>query len=138
MVTTAMAELCTQAPSQKTVLVVDDDPAMLRIIDMILRRTGVRVKQAISGPAALEILRQQNTDVDLVISDVLMPDMEGSELMQQAQKERPNCQFLFCSGYAERIDEFANSEGEVPTLAKPFSPDQLRAVVTKLLQAPLN
>lgn len=115
------------------ILLVDDDPAMLRIMDLILRRAGFRVWQAVSGEIALEMLKRKELMVDLVIADVIMPGMAGGELMREVQKLKPECKFLFCSGYAEQTSDLMDLDEAAPTLPKPFSPEALRKTVSTLL-----
>jgi len=131
----ALAEKSCLTLSHNSILIVDDDPAMLRIMNIILSRSGYNVFQAMNGEVALDILRRDEVEVDLVVADIIMPGMAGGELMREARKHRPECKFLFCSGYAEHTSDFLRSDEHAPTLAKPFSPDALKSAVSAALES---
>jgi signal transduction histidine kinase len=82
-----------------TVLVVDDDPDVRRMVDRALRRAGYTVVTAISGPDALARARAYPGEIDLLVTDVVMPGMTGQELIRELAIERPRLQVVFMSGY---------------------------------------
>ncbi len=124
----------TAPPSTRTVLVVDDEDSVRRLVSAVLRRHGFRIIEAANGREALTALAERY-DVDLVISDVLMPELGGRELAKQLQRERPEMPVLFISGYTNQ--ELANEGGSLDAdamfLAKPFSSQQLMGAVSTLL-----
>jgi signal transduction histidine kinase/CheY-like chemotaxis protein len=82
-----------------TVLVVDDDDDVRRMVERVLRRAGYSVITATSGPDALESARAYSGSIDLLLTDVVMPGMTGQELIRELTAERPRLQVVFMSGY---------------------------------------
>jgi CheY-like chemotaxis protein len=117
------------------ILVVDDEPAVRRVAGKALTRAGHEALAAGSGLEALELLASGQV-VDLLITDLVMPGMDGVELAERACVERPGLPVLFMSGYAGRLP--AAAQGAVrpaELLEKPFTPEALVAVVAKTLSA---
>jgi CheY-like chemotaxis protein len=110
-------------PSQsRTILLVDDDPAIVRALDYSLGRWGFEVLTANDGPAALAVLDQAQ-DVDLLLSDVMMPGgMSGIELARVSQARRASLAVLLTTGYAyDVIERLGGGFDEFPMIAKPYS-----------------
>lgn len=118
-----------------TILLVDDDPFMLRLMDLILRDAGFEIIQARSGEAALESIRN-HPEVALVISDVVMPGMDGELLRETVRRLWPQCKFIVCSGYPDKCWDLANSAERIPTLPKPFTAKLLKDLVHAVLAEP--
>jgi DNA-binding NtrC family response regulator len=129
---TSQIELST--PSA-TILIVDDDPFMLRLMDLILRDAGYEMIQARSGDEALAIIREQ-PNIDLVISDVVMPGMNGELLRESIKRLWPQCKFIVCSGYPDKCWDIANSGEPIATLPKPFTSSLLKERVSEVLASP--
>jgi two-component system, cell cycle sensor histidine kinase and response regulator CckA len=115
---------------QATILVIDDEPALREVTVRILTRTGFTVLSASDGAAALKIAADHDGDVDLLLTDVIMPGMLGKELAERFGEIRPKTRILFMSGYAQPV---LASHGTLPPgvhlLEKPFtSDDLLRAI----------
>ena len=124
----------TQLPkTSPTILLVDDDPFMLRLMDLILRDAGYDIIQAHSGEEALKVIRERQT-VDLVIADVVMPGMNGELLRETVERNWPECKFIVCSGYPDKCWELANSDAKVATLPKPFTASILKDRVRDVLK----
>jgi DNA-binding NtrC family response regulator len=87
-----------QKPSLGTVLVVDDDPALLRAYCRILRREGFVTDSAGDGRAAQEKLRGRAADIDLVVTDVGMPDVDGIEVLKLARELDPDLPVIIMTG----------------------------------------
>jgi two-component system, cell cycle sensor histidine kinase and response regulator CckA len=85
----------------ETVLIVDDEPLILRVARTSLEKLGYRVLCATDGLAALELARQHADELALVVTDVVMPKLGGRELVQRLQALRPGLKVLYTSGYAE-------------------------------------
>ncbi|MCK1368016.1 response regulator [Bradyrhizobium sp. 62] len=100
-----------------TVLLVDDDPAVLDVIASMLEEIGCRVVRARSGSEALELL-QRHEQISILITDINMPNMDGHELAERASRFRPGLKVLQLSGRERRRDGF-------PLIRKPFSEDDL-------------
>ena len=117
-----------------TILVVDDDLPVLEVACKALSRSGYDVLRASSGREALDVVRDAGPDIDLLLTDVVMPEMSGRELAEAARDLLPDLPVLYMSAYTE--DEVI-LEGvrvaEVDFLAKPFSVQELvEAVETTL------
>jgi CheY-like chemotaxis protein len=110
----------------ETVLVVEDEDAVRSLICKVLRKHGYMVLEAANGPAALRQLEDHQGSVDLVITDMVMPGMSGTELAARIRCTWPELHFLYISGYTE--DELVRrgvADGRVLLLEKPFSPGGL-------------
>ncbi len=110
----------------KTVLIVDDEPCMLRVLQFSLERAGYRVATEPDGEAALARVLAEPPDA--LISDIKMPQMNGRELIksiQQAMPERPFPIFVMSSLTAREEREWVRAIGDIEFLEKPISPRQL-------------
>jgi two-component system cell cycle sensor histidine kinase/response regulator CckA len=118
-----------------TVLLVEDEPTVRSVAERALTRHGYKVVTADNGEDALEILRGED-HIDLLISDVVMPGMDGPTMVREARKSWPHLKILFMSGYAEEQLRKSIDIENVNFLPKPFSVTELaeaarRAVGTK-------
>jgi CheY-like chemotaxis protein len=113
----------------RTVLIVDDDPQILRLVEKMLRPRNVNVLSAPRPTEALLICQQQA--VHLLISDVLMPEMDGNKLAERVLKLHPNAAILLISGHYKEPP--AAAKGHVKFLKKPFFPSQLIQYLRELL-----
>jgi CheY-like chemotaxis protein len=112
-----------------TILVVEDDNIVRMLIVDVLEELEYKVLEADGCEQALEFLRNEVQPIALMMTDVGLPVMDGRELAKQARLVRPGLPILFASGYAESIDV---PEG-MNVIGKPFSIDQLRDKVKKIL-----
>ncbi len=120
-----------------TVLLVEDEEAVRAFASRALATRGYRVLQAVSGLDALETMKRHGGEIDLVISDVVMPEMDGPALLKRLRAQNPDIKFIFISGYAEDAFKGSITENEQFTfLPKPFSLKQLAAAVKETLSAP--
>ena len=121
---------------QGTVLLVEDQASVRGLIKRVLRSSGYHVMEAGSGPQALALPDSQVRSIDLLITDVVMPGMSGSELAKGLTARRKGLRVLFISGYApsETMREGILEPG-VAFLQKPFSPAQITATVDEILSA---
>jgi len=118
-----------------TVLLVEDEDAVRSFAARALGQRGYRVLEASTGAEALEVFASHNGDVDLVVSDVVMPEMDGPTLMRRLRSERPDVKIIFISGYAE--DAFRRNlsdKDDFMFLQKPFDLKELAAAVKAALQ----
>jgi two-component system cell cycle sensor histidine kinase/response regulator CckA len=106
------------------VLVVEDEDMVRTVAERALTRHGYTVLTASHGEEALEILGQA-THIDLLISDVVMPTMDGPTLVRHAREQFPDLPILFMSGYAEEQLRKSIQIDRVAFLPKPFSVKQL-------------
>jgi two-component system cell cycle sensor histidine kinase/response regulator CckA len=107
-----------------TVLLVEDEPMVRSVAERALTRHGYTVITADNGEEALEIIGR-NEPIDLLISDVVMPGMDGPTMVSEARKSRPELKILFMSGYAEEQLRKSIDIENVNFLAKPFSVTEL-------------
>ena len=120
--------------SARVLLVEDEDAVRMGSVRALSSR-GYEVHEASSGTEALEIFNALEGKVDLVVSDVVMPEMDGPTLLGELRKVQPNIRFIFVSGYAE--DAFAKnlpSDAKFGFLPKPFSLKQLATIVKEMLE----
>lgn len=115
-----------------TVLVVEDYSALRRTTARVLQEAGYRVLEAESGAEALAILERRREPVDLMLADVVLPDVPGAELEARALRRRPGLPTLFVSGYPEGVTPLRVPENR-PVMEKPFSPETLLAAVQEAL-----
>lgn len=116
----------------ETVLLVEDEAMVRAVAERALTRHGYTVLSAENGEAALEILAREEK-IDLMISDVVMPTMDGPTTVRAARKDRPDLPILFISGYAEEQLRKSIDIPNVSFLAKPFSVQQLAETVREVL-----
>ncbi|HWO88288.1 MAG TPA: ATP-binding protein [Gemmatimonadales bacterium] len=118
-----------------TVMVVDDEYALRTVAQRLLGRAGYTVVLAEDGEQALELLRARG-DVDLVISDVVMPRMGGVQLYRVLGAQGVSVPFLFVSGYgSDEIRDVAQLPANVPLISKPWTPQELLGAVAQALPA---
>jgi len=117
-----------------TILLVEDEDAVRTFAVRALTTRGYEVLEAESGEAALEIVDNHEGKIDLIVSDVVMPNMDGPTMLKELRKRRKETKIIFVSGYAE--DAFAKSldpSEEFRFLPKPFSLKQLAAAVKEAI-----
>jgi signal transduction histidine kinase/ActR/RegA family two-component response regulator len=123
------------AGGEERVLVVDDEPAVRRLLARILRSRGYDVFEAEDGQSALAFLSSANRPMDLVVSDIVMPSMSGVRLAEQIRAQWPSVKILFVSGFPTS-DALPSSEtSSIPLLGKPFTPDEIESKVRELLDS---
>ncbi len=111
-----------RAPARGTILVVEDEVTVAAIVRRILERRGYQVKEAANGIEALEVFRSAAREIDLLLTDVVMPGMGGPELARHVRAEHPELPVLFMSGYT---DDALTAQGfdmeQVTIIRKPFT-----------------
>ena len=115
------------APS--TILVVEDDAIVRMLIVDVLEELEFSVVEAADAEEALKVVENTRQAIDLMMTDVGLPDMDGKQLAAKVREVRPTLPILFASGYAENIDVPAG----MLVIGKPFSIDQLRDKVKSIL-----
>ncbi|ENR64304.1 cell cycle histidine kinase CckA [Brucella abortus] len=128
-------EKATDLSGSATVLLVEDEDAVRMGGVRALQSRGYTVHEAASGVEALEIMEELGGEVDIVVSDVVMPEMDGPTLLRELRKTHPDIKFIFVSGYAE--DAFARNlpaDAKFGFLPKPFSLKQLATTVKEMLE----
>jgi CheY-like chemotaxis protein len=121
-------------PGKATILVVDDEPLLRQLIARQLRSEGYTVLEAGYGMEALRVARASAKPIDLVLSDIVMPGMIGTELAQRLVDEHPGIRVVLMS--AHTVSELAaplGRPGAIPVLSKPVDGRKILAVVELLL-----
>jgi CheY-like chemotaxis protein len=115
------------------VLVVDDDPEIVRLIDEMLSSWGFRVAGCTSGIEALEVFRARPYDYDIIVTNQTMPRMTGIELASKVKAIRPDIPLILMTGYCDKISaETYRSLGFEGYLVKPILAGQLTRMIRSL------
>ena len=118
----------------ETLLIVENEPAIRNLLQVALRRNGYTVLAAESGREALELVRNHDGAIDLLITDVMMPDMDGPELVRQLSTILPDTRTLFMSGYMDdTLGERGILSSNANFIQKPFSPRTIAQKVRDIL-----
>lgn len=118
---------------RETILVAEDDLKVRGLTERILRRLGYRVLTAADGDEALTMAEGFGENIDLLLTDVLMPKMNGKELAERFRECRPNARILYMSGWAANILSRHGLTDVVHIVEKPFTPDMLGEKVRDVL-----
>jgi len=122
---------------KETILVVEDEAPVRELVCNLLAKYGYQILQADSGPKALEIWQDSRDRIDLLLTDLVMPDrINGRELAEKLLAERPNLKVIFTSGYSADVvgKDFALRDG-LHYLQKPYHPQKLALTVRDCLDA---
>ncbi|HUG45535.1 MAG TPA: response regulator [Sphingomicrobium sp.] len=117
-----------------TVLLVEDEPMVRTVAERALTRHGYKVITATNGEEALEVI-ERGEEIALMISDVVMPGMDGPATVREARKFRPDLPILFMSGYAEEQLRKSIDLDKVAFLPKPFSVQELAEAARRVIEA---
>jgi two-component system cell cycle sensor histidine kinase/response regulator CckA len=121
----------------EVVLLVEDEDAVREVVRRVLERLGYRVLEASSGPRALELARRWDGRIALLLTDVIMPEMNGAQLAATLVAERPDIRVLYASGYAaDVLGPMGMASGDLDLIRKPFTPAELAARVRMALDRP--
>lgn len=119
-----------------SVLLVEDDDQVRAFVRMLLTSNGYRVLDAATGAEGLELARSDSGDIDLLLSDMLLPELSGFDLAQKALEFRPQLKILFMTGYVEGdIVQRCISELGASFLDKPFQPNTLLSRVQEAIDS---
>ncbi len=134
---TAATETRPEAPIQvsRTVLLVEDEPSLLEISKLMLERSGFKVLAAASSEAAIRLEETCTEPIDLLMTDIMLPDMNGRDLHQRLITRRPHLKTLFMSGYtADIIARQGLIESGIHFLQKPFNRRQLEEALKEIFR----
>jgi PAS domain S-box-containing protein len=121
----------------ETVVLVEDEEAVRRLAREILSQQGYTVLEAKDGPDALRLCQQYAGPIDLLVTDVVMPQMSGLRLADRLRAMRPQTKTLFISGYLdETLREYGASADDIRLLKKPFTSSTLARTVRDVLDEP--
>lgn len=124
----------------ETILLVEDEPALRVAVNKALAQMGYRILEASSGVKALEVWQEHRADIDLLLTDLVMPEgLSGKDLAERLLREHPTLRVTYMSGYSAEIvgKDFPLREG-IHFLNKPFSIQQLAYTVRECLESPLS
>jgi two-component system cell cycle sensor histidine kinase/response regulator CckA len=123
----------------ETLLLVEDEDSVRALVGRVLRKTGYTVIESRHGLEALGIVQSHQSHIDGVVTDVVMPEMSGPQLIERLATVRPGLKVLFMSGYTrDEIDEQGLSTGSFGFIQKPMSPLALASAVRSVLDAPVE
>ncbi len=123
-----------KAAGNETVLLIEDEEVVRRVIERVLKRAGYTVLAAASGGDALLLCEQHAGPIHLVLTDVVMPQMSGREVAERLARVRPELRVLYMSGYTDdAIVQHGVAQSTVRFVAKPFSAAELSAKVRAVL-----
>jgi DNA-binding response OmpR family regulator len=118
-----------------SILVVEDEPAILRLVTRILEKKGYLVLSAATPTDALRMAVEHTERIDLLLTDVVMQGLNGREVAERFRAARPEARVLFMSGYAsDVVAQDGVLDGDADLLVKPFSPHELEARVRAALR----
>ncbi|MGE3705231.1 MAG: response regulator [Vicinamibacterales bacterium] len=120
----------------ETILLVEDEESVRALTGEVLRRQGYDVLEAEHGLAALKIVESCEAPIHLLLTDIVMPHMNGRDLAEQIAAVRPGTKVLFMSGYTDHAAVHRELSAGAPFLQKPFTPDALAKKVRGLLDGP--
>jgi PAS domain S-box-containing protein len=121
----------------ETVLVCDDDDAVRTLLVAVLRLRAYNVLDARNGQHALEVARAHEGTIDLLITDLIMPELNGTALAEELTRRRPGLRVLYISGYTDDEAVLSSPLGpDAQFLAKPFLPGELVRAVRAILTGP--
>ncbi len=127
--------LPTVAAGKQTILVVEDEESLLKSTCSLLRAVGYEVLEAGSGSAALRISQERNREIQAVLTDVVMPGMDGVELVQHLLAQRPSLKVIYMSGYTgQSAGRSAAFSPDALFLMKPFTREELARKIQDALQ----
>ncbi len=125
-----------EATGHETILVVEDEPAILKMTSMMLERLEYDVLSAGSPDAALALAKNHNKNIHLLLTDVVMPQMNGRDLAGELKNLHPDVKFLFMSGYAADVISLQNlGDRDAGFIQKPFSINELAGKVRRILES---
>ncbi len=123
------------APRGTTVLVADDDEAVLEVATLFLERVGFRVHAAAGGRAAIELFHAHAAEIDAVVLDLSMPDVDGLHALQAIRARRPGVPVVLISGFMAKqaAERWGEAEPPAAFLRKPYEPEDLVDRISELL-----
>jgi two-component system cell cycle sensor histidine kinase/response regulator CckA len=130
------SKMMTTGGVSKTILIVEDEPSVLSVLAASLKHAGYRVLTADGPQQALELFRAKNGAIDLLLTDVVMPGMNGAELADVVLREHPGIRVLCIAGMPDTPVVRSLVERGYAFLPKPFLPPELTRRVAELLAGP--
>ncbi len=130
-------EIREDAHGTESVLLIEDDDQLRKTIRRVLESRGYTVIDTSGSAEAIEYCESHQDHIDLVLSDMVMPDMSGPETVEHIQQHRPGAKVLFMSGYSDHaVFRDRSTQGQVNFIQKPFMPQDLAVKVRQVLDSP--
>ena len=124
----------TTARGTERILVVDDEAPVRTVVRLMLERLGYRVLEAENGAEALGIIETSMDRIDLILTDLVMPELNGGDLGESVKASEPPWRVLYMSGYTgDEIMRRGFAQNDMALLKKPFTPDVLARAVREAL-----
>jgi PAS domain S-box-containing protein len=120
-------------PATELILLVEDEAATREAVERSLIRAGYRVVLAANGLEGLKVAAQNRNEIDLVLTDSMMPEMSGLEMVSRLRQTRPDIRVLMMSGYTEKMSASRFGLSDQPFIEKPFAAADLLAAVQRVL-----
>ncbi|MDX6504414.1 MAG: two-component system, cell cycle sensor histidine kinase and response regulator CckA, partial [Gaiellaceae bacterium] len=125
------------ARGAETVLLVEDEQVVRKLVRDVLERSGYAVLEAHDGASALKLCSGHAGHIDLLLTDIVMPQMSGRQLAEELTGQRPGLRVLYTSGYADgEMGDGTQLSGDTSFVGKPFTADELTRKVRELLDQP--
>ncbi|HEY1205431.1 MAG: response regulator [Bryobacteraceae bacterium] len=123
---------------RETVLLVDDEPHVVALVKKMLLRAGYSVLSATDPEEAIRLVEAQEAGIDLLLTDVAMPQLNGRELADRLKAMRRGLRVLYMSGFMKEalLKYYSISIAGIPFVQKPFTPETLASRVREVLDAP--
>jgi two-component system cell cycle sensor histidine kinase/response regulator CckA len=127
-----------QSSHGETILLVDDEPQVVALVREMLTREGYKVLGAGDGEEALRIFEANQSEIDLLLTDIVMPQLNGRELADRIKAKQPGLRVLYMSGFMKEaiLKYYGISITGIPFLQKPFTREMLARKVREVLDAP--
>lgn len=117
-----------------TVLIADDEPVVRMVLEDMLLKLGYHVLCAVDGLQALEIFRQHQDVINVLVFDLSMPNMDGEELFSRVRQLSPETKTIMITGYNEIVSlDHLRSQGLSGFIAKPFGVDEIKSEIGRVL-----
>jgi DNA-binding response OmpR family regulator len=123
------------AGGAETLLIVDDEEVLVELLHRLVERHGYRALSAMSGKEALRLFDENRDKIDLVITDLMMPEMDGKQLAKELLQRDPSVRILISTGYSEPSDiSFLLEAGARGIVMKPYQADKLLVAIQAALR----
>jgi len=130
----ATEDVCKITGGSETIMVVEDDSDVRLLFSTILKSRGYKIIEAESAENALMTMQSRQMNIDLIVTDVLLPGMDGFDLFKAIAQYRPKIKALFVSGFIENTEVLeAIQNSDIPYLKKPVGPSKLSIMVREVL-----
>jgi CheY-like chemotaxis protein len=123
------------AGGAETLLIVDDEEVLVELLHRLVERHGYKALSAMSGREALRLFDENRDKIDLVITDLMMPEMDGKQLAKELLKRDPSVRILISTGYSEPTDiSYLMDAGARGVVMKPYQADRLLVAIQSALR----